>query len=449
MYALYSRVSTKEQVEGYSISEQQEKMKAYCEAKGFKMYELYTDAGFSGGNIERPALTRLIQDVKDNKIDAVIVYKLDRLSRSQKDTLNLIEDVFLASSCDFISISENFDTTSPFGRAMIGILSVFAQLEREQIKERMNLGMEGRAKEGYFHGGGYSPYGYNYIDGELVIDHFEAEAVKLAFKWYLEGYSLGKIARELNNKGYKRKTGDNSVFVPGKVRRLLSNNIYTGIVKYNGIEYPGRHEPIIDADTFNRVQPILKANAINPKGLTYLGGLLWCKKCGHRYTITGSKYKYYICSSYRTNPKGFKKCCDNKYWRMEKLDQLVLDQLDQLDFEAITQEPIKPKIEPLQEEIKAIDGKINKLLDIYLIDGIDKSALEAKISDFKNNQIKLKQQIEELQESAKNKQNKIDIINSWSKLVEEGSKEQVRDILHALISRIDIEGEDVYIEWNL
>ena len=96
MYALYSRVSTKEQVEGYSIGEQQEKMKAYCKAKGYDLFEIYTDAGYSGGNIERPALEKLIADIKTKNIEAVIVYKLDRLSRSQKDTLNLIEDVFFS-----------------------------------------------------------------------------------------------------------------------------------------------------------------------------------------------------------------------------------------------------------------------------------------------------------------------------------------------------------------
>ena len=127
MIALYSRVSTAEQAsEGYSIGEQQSRLQSYCDAMNFKPYTLYTDAGFSGGSTDRPALQDLIRDVKNGKIEKVVVYKLDRLSRSQKDTLELIEDVFLTNGCDFVSVTENFDTATPLGRAMIGILAVFA-----------------------------------------------------------------------------------------------------------------------------------------------------------------------------------------------------------------------------------------------------------------------------------------------------------------------------------
>lgn len=151
--ALYIRVSTQEQAsEGYSIDEQRERLVKYAEAQSWSVYRVYSDPGFSGGSLERPGLRSLILDVNAGKVNKVVVYKLDRLSRSQKDTLYLIEDVFLPASVDFVSMTENFDTGTPLGRAMIGILSVFAQLEREQIKERMSLGREGRAKSGLFHG---------------------------------------------------------------------------------------------------------------------------------------------------------------------------------------------------------------------------------------------------------------------------------------------------------
>ena len=138
MIAIYVRVSTSEQAKsGYSVGEQVDRLKSYCKALGYKNPKVYNDAGFSGAKIDRPALSLLINDVKAKKIEKVLVYKLDRLSRSQKDTLMLIEDIFLKNGCDFVSISENFDTSTPLGRAMIGILAVFAQLEREQIKERI------------------------------------------------------------------------------------------------------------------------------------------------------------------------------------------------------------------------------------------------------------------------------------------------------------------------
>ena len=145
--AIYIRVSTQEQAqEGYSVEQQTERLTAYCKAKDWPIVDIYIDPGFSGANIQRPALQRLFSDIKAGKVDCVLVYKLDRLSRSQKDTLYMIEDVFLAKSVDFVSMQENFDTSTPFGRAMIGILSVFAQLEREQIKERMSMGRMGEPR---------------------------------------------------------------------------------------------------------------------------------------------------------------------------------------------------------------------------------------------------------------------------------------------------------------
>ncbi|MDD3394070.1 MAG: recombinase family protein, partial [Anaerotignum sp.] len=162
----YIRVSTDNQLENYSIDEQVDRLTAYCKAKDWVLVKIYTDGGFSGGNTNRPALRQMLEDIKKVDVDAVIVYKLDRLSRSQKDTLMLIEDVFLSSDVDFISINENFDTSTPFGRAMIGILSVFAQLEKDQITERFTMGRIGRGKAGYFHGGGNAPHGYDYVNGK-------------------------------------------------------------------------------------------------------------------------------------------------------------------------------------------------------------------------------------------------------------------------------------------
>lgn len=132
--AIYVRVSTLEQAEeGYSVDEQINKLEKYSEIKEWSVYETYVDPGYTGSNIDRPGMQRLIADAKLKRFDAVLVYKLDRLSRSQKDTLHLIEDVFDKHNVSFVSLNENFDTSTPFGKAMIGILSVFAQLEREQI----------------------------------------------------------------------------------------------------------------------------------------------------------------------------------------------------------------------------------------------------------------------------------------------------------------------------
>ena len=176
--ACYCRVSTENQIENYSIDEQRERLEAFCKAKGWVRPEMFVDPGCSGGTLDRPALRSLLDEVKHGKFGTVVVYKLDRLSRSQKDTLWLIEDVFNKYDVSFVSVCENFDTGTPFGKAMIGILSVFAQLEKDQITERFTMGRIGRAKNGLFHGGGNAPTGYDYVDGHLIVNEFEALQVR-------------------------------------------------------------------------------------------------------------------------------------------------------------------------------------------------------------------------------------------------------------------------------
>src|SRR5690606_18475634 len=168
-------------------------LRALADAREWHVVKSYADPGHSGGTIDRPAMQELIRDVRDGLVDVVAVYKLDRLSRRQKDTLHLIEDIFLPNGVSFISLNESFDTSTPFGMAMVGILSVFAQLEREQIKERTMMGRLERAKEGYWHGGGGQTKvvtGYNYVDGLLVPNEYEAAAVKWVYDTYVNS-SMG------------------------------------------------------------------------------------------------------------------------------------------------------------------------------------------------------------------------------------------------------------------
>ncbi|MGJ3805185.1 recombinase family protein, partial [Limosilactobacillus fermentum] len=201
--AVYVRVSTLEQAEsGYSISEQTEKLTAYCRVKDWQVAKIYTDPGFSGSSLDRPAIQQLISDCKLGAFDAVLVYKLDRLSRSQKDTLYLIEDVFNAYNIHFMSLSENFDTSTPFGKAMIGLLSVFAQLEREQIKERMQMGKLGRVKAGKISAWSNVPFGYTKVKDSYDVDPLRAGIVKRIFADYLAGKSITKIMKELNREGH-------------------------------------------------------------------------------------------------------------------------------------------------------------------------------------------------------------------------------------------------------
>lgn len=249
---LYVRVSTKEQVEGYSINEQQERLKAYAKARGYTVIKTYIDPGHSGANMDRPALQEMISEIKN--ADIVLVYKLDRLSRSQKDTLYLIEEVFLKNDVDFNSVSESFDTSTPFGRAMIGILSVFAQLEREQIKERLEMGRIARAKDGYYHGGDANKMitGYDYISGDLLINEYEAECVKHIFEEYLNGKGITRIFESVQSKY------PNVIAHKSTVRKILTRPVYMGYIVFDNKEYKGRHEPIVTKADFESVQQLIE-----------------------------------------------------------------------------------------------------------------------------------------------------------------------------------------------
>ena len=178
--ALYVRVSTEFQFEeGYSLEAQEEKLRQWCALKDIHRFRIYRDGGWSGSNLNRPAMQELIADIRARLVVRVVVYKLDRLSRSQKDTLYLLEELFIPGGVEFISINENFDTGSPYGKAMIGILSVFAQLERENIRERTRMGMYERVKSGLWRGGSGTPFGYDYDPAEnKLVPNEHAQEVR-------------------------------------------------------------------------------------------------------------------------------------------------------------------------------------------------------------------------------------------------------------------------------
>lgn len=473
MIGCYVRVSTQEQAnEGYSVGEQTERLKKYADAMGWDVLKVYTDGGFSGANIQRPALQEMIKDIEAGLIDKVLVYKLDRLSRSQKDTLYLIDDVFLKHNCDFVSMNENFDTSTPFGRAMIGILSVFAQLEREQIKERMAMGIEARAKEGLYNGNTNSAVGYDYIDGQLVINDFEAMQIRMIFDMYANGYSANKITNFLIENGYSHKYGN---WNRKTVLRALERKTYYGVIEYKENEYQGQHEPIISKELFDICQKKHKANreTYNEQmaGSNYnscLSGLLVCARCGANFSknTKHTKYKnvprtyyYYICNScLKKNPLTIKDPnCTNKSWRMEKLDELIFDEIKKLSLDPnyITQlQPTKKKDdrpEAIDKRIAEIEQQLSKLMELYSLDGISLDSLQKKINELNTNKLKLadeKTRILLEQEKEITKEEALKLVESFGAVLERNSMAEIRNVLQTLIDKIEIDGEDITIYWK-
>lgn len=456
----YARVSTENQIENYSIEEQTSRLEAYCTAKGWTLLHIYVDGGYSGGNTDRPALKQMLLAVRENKVDAVVVYKLDRLSRSQKDTLTLIEDEFLAHGTDFVSINENFDTSTPFGRAMIGILSVFAQLEKDQITERFTMGRIGRGKSGYFHGGGNSPTGYDYVDGLLVINEYEALQVQEIYKAFLGGKSINAIQRSLSAKYITKWSA-------AKVRNVLTNSLYIGKVHFLGQEYAGVHQPLIDKATFLEANQLLNSPARenaksaaqkNPFRAGYLlSGLVYCARCGARYTANHGYYKCYSRAKssrkYVVNPD-----CKNDNWQIGALNALVLRQVDAL---ISTQEMLEATLatgnreksvqidkEKLRHRVTAIEKQINNLIDLYQVSAIPMDALTKRVNELSTEKDSLLTKLEAPDEVPA-QEVFLAAVQAYQTGLVDGDTDRNRLLLANLIERVTVDGQLIEVHWRL
>ena len=458
MIALYSRVSTQEQnINGYSITEQQDRLKSYCDARGWKGYKHFVDGGFSGANLNRPALQEMLEKIHDGIVKKVIVYKLDRLSRSQKDTLELIEDDFIPNNVDFISITENLDTGSAFGRASIGLMACFAQLERENIKERMSVGREGRAKEGKWHGGYYTPVGYDYKDGMLTINPFEAMQVKECFNLFLQGKSMSSIAKTLNSKGQAHKWGK---WTTQRVSDTLKNPIYIGMITHRGNTYHGIHEKLVSEADFKDVNEILSRNYTPRKPTTdaLLLGKIFCARCGARYAHKiinhkQHKYHYYICySRCKVVPVMVKDpTCKNTNYTCKELDQIILDEMRKLSLEDLHEIPRMEddKLTPLKKELAKVDKQRERLMDLYTIGDFSIEELQKKVTPLTEKRDSLKKQIAELTHEPKKSIEELKAtIKNISDLIDNGSFDDIKQMIDDLIIKVEIDGDNIQIFWD-
>lgn len=241
---IYTRVSTEKQdIEGYSLEEQEARCKGAITAQGWEYVGTFSDPGISGKTMERPGLKKMLHSIDAGEIDAVVVLKLDRLSRSQKDTLTIIEDTFIAKNITFVSVTETLDTSTPWGRAMIGILASFGQLERENIVQRTTMGRNAKAAQGGY-AGGRPPYGYRAMGGDLAVNEKEAENVRRIFKMSEEGMSLRRIADILTEE--EAANGSDTHIAFSSVRKILNNkDFYQGNWKYGEVYIKNHHEAIL------------------------------------------------------------------------------------------------------------------------------------------------------------------------------------------------------------
>ncbi|UCF08676.1 MAG: recombinase family protein [Thermoplasmata archaeon] len=259
--AVYLRVSTTEQAkEGYSLSAQLERLRNYCRAREWEVAREYVDDGYSGRSIKRPAYKRMMEE-KD-EWDMILVMKMDRIHRNSKNFMEMMDNLRKWGK-EFSSMQESLDTSTAMGRFVVDIIQRIAQLESEQIGERVYIGMKQKAStEGGILGFAH-PYGYDYIKGELRINEREAEAVKFMFNLYIYGKSTRDIAEELDGSGYPTKR--NGCWSARTVGKILKNPVYCGYLEWEDFVFKGEHESIISIDDFNLVQETLFKRTRNSK----------------------------------------------------------------------------------------------------------------------------------------------------------------------------------------
>jgi DNA invertase Pin-like site-specific DNA recombinase len=321
--AIYTRKSTEEGLEQEfnSLDAQREAALAYIANRRHLHWDVvpdeYNDGGYTGGNLERPALQRLLRDIRQGKIDCVVTYKLDRISRSLMDFAQLMS-LFEQYDVAFVSITQEFDSSTPVGRLTLNILSSFSQFEREIISERTRDKMAASRKKGMFIGG-FPPYGYD-IDSQthrLVVNPTEADIVRELFTLFQQTKSVTAVMHALNAKGYRTKTFTSRrgrVYAGNPwcrfyVRRVLTNPLYIGKIHYRGQLYAGQQEPIISLTQWQQVQALLPVTSddtpkasTTPRQVALLRGVLRCGHCGCAITPSSCRkpnkaYRYYVCST--------------------------------------------------------------------------------------------------------------------------------------------------------
>lgn len=466
--ALYPRVSGHEQEDNYSIPEQIDRMKKYCDSRDWIIHKIYTDAGFTGSNLDRPGLQALMKDSEAGKFDMVLVYKLDRLSRSQKDVLYLVEDVFDKHGVYFSSMTENFDTSTPFGKAILGILAVFAQLEREQIRERTMMGKGARAEEGKWHGGTYVPIGYDYKDDELIINEYEAMQIREIADLFIKRTPIRRLEKITEEKGFKHKYGE---WEAKTIRNVLSNPVIIGKIKHNDKLFPGLHKPILDEKTFEEIQIVMnerreKYGSQSRPHKSLLAGFLFCKHCGGRYARqqNGGGNFYYSCYSRCKVVKRMIKDpnCKNKNYRMLDLDYMVIEAITSLSLEPDYIDKMretKPvnnvaeKVKTINKEIEGIAGQMSNLMNLYSLGNMPIEMIDKKISDLNETKKALEKELNSLdapdpddEESTLTNEeimNLANVINNKDLTIEDR-----RNIIQSLIYYIEIDNEDILIHWK-
>lgn len=485
--AIYTRKSTDEGLDQdfNSLDAQRESAEAYILSHKHEGWvclpERYDDGGFTGGNMERPALKRLLTDIEAGEIDCVVVYKVDRLSRSLLDFARIME-TFEKHGVSFVSVTQQFNTTNSMGRLTMNILLSFAQFEREIIAERTRDKMSAARRKGKWMGGGLV-LGYDVAPrgGRLIVNEEEAAQVRAIYELYLEHRSLIPVVRELDRRGWRNKRWitkkgnerGGAPFTKNTLFRLLTNVIYIGKVSYKGTIYPGEHDAIVDAKVWKRVQELLRRNGRNGgkevrnKYGALLKGLLYCVPCNtamvHTYTAkkNGRRYRYYVCLN--AQQRGWD-ACPTKSVNAHDLETFVVDHIRGLgsdgEIVAETIRQVRGKSEKrmielererrtLEKKLRRLHAKLRELALMPAAPGSDVSLTADRLADLQDQIRSIEQRMTSIREEVLSLERETvdesDLVKAlsifdpvWESL---NSRERHR-VMHLLIDRIAYDGRD-------
>ena len=468
--ALYTRVSTEDQVrEGTSLTVQKEFLLNYAKVMKYEVYKLYEDDGYSGSKLDRPALSRMLEDARKKKFDMVICNKLDRFVRNNRHLLNMVEELSNMGVA-LKSATEDFNTDSASGKLALSMLGTVAQFERDRIIERVFPGMIKGVQLGNWQGARYAPYGYRYNKEKklLEVSHEEAEIVKTIYMMYLIGNTTSEITAYLYRREFKTRTGIR--FHSKLVCDILKNKVYTGKLIWNRrhyskkektkggygkgyrylpgeasevVEAQGRHEPIISDDYFKRVQLRLLNNRkatrrVFNKHEHLLTGIIRCAYCGSSFlgvTSTSNHATKRRKKLYRCRLKGETRSieCSNKNITAASYDEFSLKVLEKVvmhkgikdrrygDIIKILGDPtdeVIVQLNSIEKLLKENQEKQKKLTVLYLNGGLGQEVYHDSQTPFKEEEDKLKRQVRSLEVKLLEKENLKDYNNLLASLLD-------------------------------
>lgn len=436
--AIYLRVSTREQSEeGFSIRAQKQRLEAYVSSQDWVIYDYYIDEGKSAKDTNRPELQRMMDDVE--YFDVILVYKLDRLTRSVLDLYKLLEH-FDKHDTKFKSATEIYDTTTATGRLFLTLVAALAQWERENLSERVSMGMARMVEEGKWHGGKL-PIGYKYENKQIVINEEESPAVRVIYEMYANGNGGKKICGYLNSHGYKMRKAKH--WDVSQVHSILSNPAYIGDFRYKDQIMKGFAPPIVSESLFHRVQQIKKSRQNkHPREITsnyIFTGMIICHRCGSKMhgkkkESRGNVYMMYSCAG-RING-----ICDIPYINELHIEEQLLSAIEKVQKEYVgieteieTNDTTKEK-ERLNKELDAIKKRRKKWQEAFVNEAITVEELREHNAQDEERMHQIQKKLNELEETVHYDMEELsNITENWNVLTVSEKKILVQSLIERLV----------------